>query len=306
MAEGNFTLLREFLLLGFTSSPQQQMVLFVGFLVMYLITLLGNLGIFLVIKIESRLHTPMYFFLGNLAFIDLWYSSVTAPKMLVDFLSEDTSISYLGCATQLYFFVALACTECILLAVMAYDRYVAICKPLHYAVIMTKIVCIQMIASSYIGGFLYSLLQTGSTFRLSFCGSHEIDHFFCDIPPLLKLSCTNTYINEIVLPTFAASVTFSAVLVISVSYIYILSSIFRIRSAEGRRKAFSTCASHFVCVILFYGTIIFMYLRPTSSYSLEQDRVVSVVYTQVIPMLNPLIYSLRNKEVKAALRRLKA
>ncbi|XP_030046377.1 olfactory receptor 1020-like [Microcaecilia unicolor] len=305
MADGNDTSLRDFVLLGFTSSPHMQIVLFVVFLVIYMTTLLGNLGIILVIKTDPRLHTPMYYFLGNLAFVDLCYSSVTAPKMLFNFLSKNKSISYLGCATQMYFFNALGCTECLLLAVMAYDRFVSICKPLYYAVTMTKTFCSQMVASSYIGAFLYSILQTGSTFRLSFCASHEISHFLCDIPALLKLSCSNTYINDVVLPTFVAMVTLTTVLIISLSYAYILTTILRIRSTEGRQKAFSTCASHFICVTLFYGTVIFKYMLPGSIYSLEQDRIISVIYAQVIPMLNPLIYSLRNKDVKAALKKIR-
>ncbi|XP_029431436.1 olfactory receptor 1020-like [Rhinatrema bivittatum] len=305
MAERNDTSLRDFVLLGFTSAPHLQVVLFVGFLLIYLTTLLGNLGIILVIQTDSHLHTPMYFFLANLAFVDLWYSSVTAPKMLINFLSQDKSISYIGCATQIFLFVTLGCTESLLLAAMAYDRYVAICKPLYYAVIMTRTFCSQMVAGSYIGGVLYSALQTGFTFRLSFCASHEIDHFFCDIPTLLKLSCTNTYINDVVLPTLVVIVIFISVLVILFSYIYILATILRISSTEGRRKAFSTCASHFICVTLFYGTIIFKYVLPSSIYSLEQDRAVSVIYAQVIPMLNPLIYSLRNKEVKAAVSKIR-
>nr|XP_033776610.1 olfactory receptor 1019-like [Geotrypetes seraphini] len=305
MADGNDTSLKAFFLLGFTSAPHLQVPLFVGFLLIYLVTLLGNFGIILVIQTDPRLNTPMYFFLGNLAFVDLWYSSVTGPKMLINFLSKKKSISYIGCATQMFFFVTLGCTECLLLAAMAYDRYIAICKPLYYTIIMTKTFCSQMVAGSYLGGVIYSLLQTGATFRLSFCASHEIDHFFCDIPTMLKLSCTNTYLNDVVLPTLVAIVTFIPVLVICFSYVSIITTILRIRSTEGRRKAFSTCASHFVCVVFFYGTIIFKYVLPSSIYSLEQDRVVSVIYAQVIPMLNPLIYSFRNKEVKAAVSKMR-
>ncbi|XP_029431382.1 olfactory receptor 1020-like [Rhinatrema bivittatum] len=303
MAEINQTSVKEFLLLGFTNVPHLKIVLFVAFLVMYLITLLGNLGIIVLIQLDPRLHTPMYFFLSNLSFVDLWCSSAIAPKTLTNFLSENKTISYLGCAAQLYFFVAFACTDNFLLAAMAYDRYVAICNPLLYPIVMTRKVCTQLVICSYLTSFLYSLVQTGTTFRLSFCRSNEINHFFCDIPPLLKISCTDTYINEIVLPIFAASVTLFSILVILVSYISILFTILKMRSAEGRRKAFSTCASHFSSVTLFYGTVLFMYMRPTSSYSLEQDRIVAIFYTVMIPMLNPLIYSLRNQEVQAALKK---
>ncbi|XP_029431524.1 olfactory receptor 1020-like [Rhinatrema bivittatum] len=304
MAELNQTSVTEFLLLGFTNVPHLKTVLFVVFLVMYLMTLLGNLGIILLIQLDSRLHTPMYFFLSNLSIVDLGCSSAITPKTLVNFLSENKTISYLGCAAQLYFFVAFACTDNFLLAAMAYDRYVAICNPLLYPAVMTRRVCTQLVVCSYLTSFFYSLIQTGTTFRLSFCRSIEINHFFCDFLPLLKISCTDTYINEIVLPVFVASVTLFSILVILASYIFILFTILRMRSAEGRRKAFSTCASHFSSVTLFYGTVLFMYLRPSSSYSLEHDRIVSVFYTVVIPLLNPLIYSLRNQEVKDALRKI--
>ncbi|XP_030077363.1 olfactory receptor 1020-like isoform X1 [Microcaecilia unicolor] len=303
MTELNQTSITVFLLLGFTNVSYLKTLLFVVFLGMYLVTLLGNLGILLLIHLDPRLHTPMYFFLSHLAFVDLGCSSTITPKTLVNFLSEKRTISYLGCAAQLYFFVAFACTDNFILAAMAYDRYVAISNPLLYPVIMTRRLCTQLVIFCYFTSFLYSLIQTGTTFRLSFCSSNEINHFFCDFLPLLKLSCTDTHINEVVLPFFVASVTFSSILVILVSYISIFFTILRMRSKEGRRKAFSTCASHLTSVTLFYGTVLFMYLRPTSSYSLEQDRIVSVFYTVVIPMLNPLIYSLRNQEVKAAVRK---
>ncbi|XP_029431437.1 olfactory receptor 5I1-like [Rhinatrema bivittatum] len=304
MANVNISM-NEFLLLGFSDVPHLQSLLFVMFLMLYLIAFLGNLSIILVIWKDPHLHTPMYFFLRNLSIIDFCYSSDIAPQALVNFLSERKNISYLGCAAQFYFFVALGGTESFLLAVMAYDRYVAICNPLLYSVVMTKRLCILLLVASYLGGFINSFIQTVCAFQLSFCRSNEINHFFCDIPPLMKLSCTDTFINEILLSTLAGSVTLSSILVILLSYTYILSAILKIRSAEGRYKAFSTCASHFVCVTLFYGTVLFMYMRPKSSYSLNQDRVVAVIYTLVIPMLNPLIYSLRNQEVKRAMRKMK-
>ncbi|XP_029431441.1 olfactory receptor 1020-like [Rhinatrema bivittatum] len=304
MADLNQTSVTEFILLGFNKVQHLKIVLFVVFFVIYLMTFLGNLGIILLILLDPRLHTPMYFFLSNLSFVDFWYSSTITPKTLVNFLSENKAISYLGCAAQLYFFVAFACADNFLLAAMAYDRYVAICNPLLYPVIMTRRLCTQLMICTYSVCLMYAILLTSITFRLSFCNSNVINHFFCDIPPLLKLSCTDTYLNEIVVSSFSALLTFPSILVIIVTYICILFAILRMRSAEGRHKAFSTCASHFVSVSLFYGTLIFMYIRPKSRYSLEQDRIVSVVYTVVIPMLNPLIYSLRNQEVKGAFRRI--
>ncbi|XP_030043584.1 olfactory receptor 1102-like isoform X1 [Microcaecilia unicolor] len=256
----------------------------------------------LLIRLVPRLHTPMYFFLSSLSVVDTCYSSVIYPKMLVDFFVERTAISFSGCATQMYFFVTFGTTECFLLAAMAYDRYVAICNPLLYVVIMSKRLCLQLVVSSYIGGLLHSMIHVVATFHLPFCKSNELSHFFCDIPPLLKISCVSTEINEILLFTFTGSISLGCLLIILVSYLYILSSILKMSSGEGRQKTFSTCASHITAVILFYGTISFMYLRPSSSYSVEQDKVVSVFYTLIIPMLNPLIYSVRNKEVKASVR----
>ncbi|KAG9489489.1 hypothetical protein GDO78_005458 [Eleutherodactylus coqui] len=273
---------------------------------MYLITVAGNLGIMLLIVTDTHLHSPMYFFLSNLAFIDLWYSSGITPKMLVDLVTVEKSISYIGCACQMYFFVAFGSTECFLLAAMAFDRYAAICNPLLYLKNMTRMKCLQLLSGSYVAGFLHSLIQTCCTFRLSFCGSHHIRHFFCDIPPLLKLSCSDTTVNELILSIFASSVTVTSIIVIVISYVFILHAVFRSNSSKGRHKAFSTCGSHFICVILYYSTGIFMYVSPSSVHSLEQDKIVSVVYTLVIPMLNPLIYSLRNREMKLALKRTKA
>ncbi|XP_072006286.1 olfactory receptor 9G4-like [Engystomops pustulosus] len=272
---------------------------------MFLMTVAGNLGITFLIVTDTHLHSPMYFFLGNLAFIDFWYSTGITPKMLIDLVTEEKSISYTGCVCQMYFFVALGSTESFLLAAMGYDRYVAICIPLLYLRYMTRMKCLQLLCGSYVAGFLHSLIQTCSIFRLSFCGSHYIRHFFCDIPPLMKLSCSDTTNNEFILSIFATLVTVTSIFAIVVSYTSILRAVFRSNSAKGRSKAFSTCGSHFICVILFYSTVLFMYVRPSSVYSLEQDRIVSLIYTLVIPMLNPLIYSLRNQEIKLALRRTK-
>lgn len=305
MANGNHTAVMEFVLLGLVDSPQMKPLCFVVVLTMYLVTLTGNLGMIVVIRMDPQLQNPMYFFLSHLSFLDFGYSSAIAPKMLAHFLAEKTTISYAACAAQMYFFVFCASTECILLAAMAYDRYVAICNPLLYMVTMSPKTCGLMVAGSYLLGFLNAMTQTISTFSLPFCDSNVINHFFCDVPPLLALSCTNTAVNEMVLFVFATILSIFTSTEILVSYTFILSAVLRIRSTEGKQKAFSTCASHLMAVTVFYGTTVFMYLRPSSSYSMDQDKWASLFYTVVIPMLNPLIYSLRNKEVKNALRRIK-
>ncbi|XP_006032290.2 olfactory receptor 5AR1-like isoform X1 [Alligator sinensis] len=303
MPSGNQTTVTEFILFGFTSSPEMEVALFVLFLIIYISTLVGNTGIIILIQSDSYLHTPMYYFLSNLSFLDLCYSSAIAPKMLANFLSHSKTISFAGCATQMFLFAAFADAECLVLAAMAYGRYMAICNPLLYTAVMSQRVCISLVAGAYISGSMSSLVHTCFTFTLSFCGSNVINHFFCDIPPLLALSCSNTHINEILLFALCGFIQTSTFVIILVSYAYILFAILRIRSAENRHKAFSTCTSHMTAVTLFYGTLLFMYLRPSSSYALDTDKVVSVFYTVVFPMLNPLIYSLRNKEVKDALRR---
>ncbi|XP_029431426.1 olfactory receptor 1020-like [Rhinatrema bivittatum] len=300
----NQTVLTEFILLGFSDLSKLQSLLFLVFLATYILTVLGNIGIIITIRTDHRLHTPMYFFLTNLSFIDFCYSTTITPNTLASFLVEGKSISLIGCATQLCCSAMLATAECFLLAVMAYDRYVAICNPLLYTVVMTRRVRIQLMTSVYIGGLVHSLIQAGSVFSLSFCGPNEINHFYCDAPPMLKLSCSYTFLNEIVLSIFSSFVTTLPMLVIILSYSHIISAILRIHSAEGRRKAFSTCTSHFVTVTLFFGTIIIMYVIPNSSFSQNNDRVVSLVYTVIIPMVNPMIYSLRNNDVKEALRKI--
>ncbi|XP_030077203.1 olfactory receptor 5AU1-like [Microcaecilia unicolor] len=297
----NQTSVTEFILVGLTRNPKLQIPLFVLFLMVYIITLLGNISITVATRLDSRLQTPMYFFLFHLSFLDICYSSVITPKTLQTLLAEQKIISLLGCALQMFFYAGFATTECYLLAVMAYDRYVAICNPLLYPVIMSRRLCIQMLSAAYVCGFCNALIHTVCIFHLSFCESNVIDHYFCDGPPLLVLTCSDTFVCELALFIFAGFNCTSTFLAILISYTYILSNILRIRSAEGRRKAFNTCASHFTAVLIFYGTVFFMYLRPASSYSMEQDRVVSVFYAVLIPMLNPLIYSLRNKDVKAAL-----
>uniref|UniRef100_A0A8D0HIY3 Olfactory receptor n=1 Tax=Sphenodon punctatus TaxID=8508 RepID=A0A8D0HIY3_SPHPU len=303
MAERNYTTVTEFILVGFTDRPKMKAILFVVFLLMYTFTLVGNMGIIIVIQSDPRLHTPMYFFLNSLSVVDICYSSVVAPRTLVNFLVEKKTISFAGCAGQAFFYIVFVTAECFLLAAMAYDRYVAICNPLLYTSVVTRRLCIHLVAWSYIGGILNSIIQITFIVRLPFCSSNVINHFFCDVPPLLALACSDTYINEMILFALAGVIELSTILTILVSYMFIFFTILRINSVDGRQKAFSTCASHLTAVTLLYGTTIFMYLRPASSYSLDTDKVISVFYTVVIPMLNPLIYSLRNKEVKEALKR---
>uniref|UniRef100_A0A8C4WGU3 Olfactory receptor n=1 Tax=Gopherus evgoodei TaxID=1825980 RepID=A0A8C4WGU3_9SAUR len=290
MAWGNDTTVTEFILAGFTDHPELQVALFLIFLVIYVLTLLGNMGMIGLIWRDSRFHTPMYILLSNLSLVDLGYSSSIAPRVLVSFSRKSKAISYAG-------------SESLLLAVMAYDRYVAICNPLLYRLIMSKRSCVWLLASSYMAGAANATMFTSCTFQLSFCGPNVIDHYFCDVLPLMRLSCTDTHNNEMLLSIFAGFIQLTTILIILFSYLYITAAILRIRSSEGRRKAFSTCASHLTAVAIFYGTTVFIYLRPSSTSSREQDQVISVFYTVVIPMLNPLIYSLRNKEVKAALGR---
>uniref|UniRef100_UPI003753E818 consOR1 n=1 Tax=synthetic construct TaxID=32630 RepID=UPI003753E818 len=293
----------EFLLLGLSSQPEQQNLLFALFLSMYLVTVLGNLLIILAISSDSHLHTPMYFFLSNLSFTDICFSSVTVPKMLVNIQTQSKSISYAGCLTQMYFFIAFGNLDSFLLAVMAYDRYVAICHPLHYTTIMSPRLCVLLVALSWVLSNLHALLHTLLMARLSFCASNEIPHFFCDLSPLLKLSCSDTHVNELVIFTEGLLVIVTPFLCILVSYVRIVSTVLKIPSAKGKWKAFSTCGSHLTVVSLFYGTIIGVYFQPLSTYSVK-DTVATVMYTVVTPMLNPFIYSLRNKDMKGALRKL--
>ncbi|NXW91684.1 O1019 protein, partial [Alopecoenas beccarii] len=304
MVRRNKTTVDEFIFLGITDTWELQVILFVLFLLISITSLVGNLGMITLIRLDSRLRTPMYFFLSHLSLVDLGNSSAVAPKMLLSFFEERKVISVAGCAAQMYFCGVCMITECYLLAAMAYDRYTAICNPLRYGATMSQKLCIQLVVGSYAVATVNEIVLVSSTFSLHFCGPNVINHFFCDIPPLLKLSCSDTTGSEHVLFAIATFIALSTLVFILVSYGCILTTVLQIRSSEGRHKAFSTCASHLTSVLFFYGTMIFMYLRPSSSYSLERDKVVSVVYTLVIPMLNPLIYSLRNTEVKDALKRL--
>ncbi|XP_006900527.1 PREDICTED: olfactory receptor 5B12-like [Elephantulus edwardii] len=299
----NISEVTEFILVGLTDALELQIPLFIIFTLVYCITVVGNFGMILLIVLDSRLHTPMYFFLSNLSLVDCVYASAVTPKVMVEFLTGDKIISYNACAVQMFFFAAFATIESFLLTTMAFDRYAAVCKPLHYTSTMTSTVCVLLVTGSYLCGLSQSSIHVALTFQLSFCRSNVVNHFFCDIPPLLALSCSDIHTNEIVLFTLAAFNVFFTLFVILNSYLFIFIAILRMRSAEGRKKAFSTCASHLTTVSIFYGTIIFMYLQPSSSHSMSTDKIVSVFYTMIIPMLNPLVYSLRNKEVKSAFKK---
>ncbi|XP_006164786.1 olfactory receptor 9G1 [Tupaia chinensis] len=294
----------DFILLGFTADPVMQLVLFVVFLSVYSMTLIGNIILLLLIYNDSRLHTPMYFFIGNLSFLDLWLSSVYTPKILITCISEDKSISFAGCLAQFFFSAGLDYSECYLLAAMAYDRYVAISKPLLYAQAMSIKLCAMLVAASYLGGFINSSVITKKTFSFNFCGDNVIDDFFCDLLPLVKLACgRKDGYQELMYFLLASNVITPTVLILA-SYIFIIAIILRIRSTQGRLKAFSTCTSHLISVTLYYGSILYIYLCPRSNYPLDTDKIVSTFYTVLFPMLNPMIYSLRNKDVKEALNKL--
>ncbi|XP_069862191.1 olfactory receptor 9S13-like [Dipodomys merriami] len=292
-----------FVLEGFRGGLGTQALLFAVFLALYLVTVLGNLTMIVLITLDARLHSPMYFFLKNLSFLDLCYSSAIAPNAIANFFSSSKAISFAGCATQLFFFSLLGTTEALLLAVMAYDRFMAICSPLRYPVAMGPATCARLVLGTYFGGCLNSMVETSLTFRLPFCRSNHIDHFFCDVPPLLRLACVSTALNELVMFAICGFILLGATLVILVSYGYITVTILRMSSGSGRYKAFSTCGSHLAAVSLFYGTGFATYGQPGAVRSTEQGKVVSTFYTLIIPMLNPLIYSLRNRDVKDALKR---
>ncbi|XP_004620521.1 olfactory receptor 5B3-like [Sorex araneus] len=296
----NSTEVTEFILLGLTDAPELQVPLFIMFTLIYLITLTGNLGMILLILLDSRLYTPMYFFLSNLSLVDFCYSTAVTPSVMSGFLIGDKVISYNACAAQMFFFGAFATVENYLLASMALDRYLAVCRPLHYTTTMTTCVCVCFITGSYICGFLNASIHTVDTFSLSFCGSNVVHHFFCDFPAVMVLSCSDKRVSELVLVSVVSFNIFFALLVILTSYTFIFITILKMRSSAGYQKALSTCGSHFVAVSIFYGTIIFMYLQPSSSHSMDTDKMASVFYTMIIPMLNPIVYSLRNKEVKSA------
>ena len=298
----NYSEATDFILAGFRVCPELHILLFLLFLLIYTMILLGNVGMMVIIMTDPRLNTPMYFFLGNLSFIDLFYSSVIAPKAMSNFWSESKSISFAGCISQFFLFALFIVTEGFLLAVMAYDHFIAICNPLLYTVQMSTHLCVQLVAGSYFFGCISSVLQTSMTFTLSFCASRTIDHFYCDDRPLQKISCSNLYIHKLISFFLCSIIILPTIIIIIVSYIYIVSTVLKIRSTEGRKKVFSTCSSHLGVVSVLYGAIIFMYVIPDRFP--ELSKVASLCYTLVTPMLNPLIYSLRNKDVKEALRKI--
>ncbi|XP_036049741.1 olfactory receptor 8D1-like [Onychomys torridus] len=303
MRMGNHSTAAVFVLVGLTQQPELLLPLFLLFLGIYVVTVMGNLGMILLITVSPLLHTPMYYFLSSLSFVDLCYSTVITPKMLVNFLGKKNLILYSECVSQFFLFVIFVVAEGYLLTAMAYDRYVAICRLLLYNVIMSSRLCSLLVLVAFILGLLCAIAHTSALMKLSFCKSHIIRHYFCDVLPLLNLSCSNTHLNELLIFVIGGINTLVPTIAVAVSYIFIFCSILHIRSSEGRSKAFGTCSSHLMAVGIFFGSITFMYLKPSSSTSLEQEKVSSVFYTIVIPMLNPLIYSLRNKDVKKALGR---
>ncbi|XP_005896692.2 olfactory receptor 5L1 [Bos mutus] len=303
MDEKNCTAVTDFILLGFSDAPELRVFLFLLFLSIYGVTVWGNLGMIALIQVSSRLHTPMYFFLSHLSFVDFCYSTTITPKILANILNEDKAISFLECAVQFYLFCTFVVTEVILLAVMAYDRFVAISDPLLYMITMSRNLCVELVSCCYLNGVVCSLIHLCLALQIPSYRSNVINHFFCDLPPLLSLACSDVIVNQLVLYIVATFYEIITITVILMSYLFILITILRMHSADKRRKAFSTCASHLTVIIVFHGTILFIYCRPHSGNSMDTDKVATVFYTVVIPMLNPLIYSLSNKDVKEALRK---
>ncbi|XP_004000972.1 olfactory receptor 1052-like [Neofelis nebulosa] len=297
----NSSMVTDFILLGLTDNPQLGVLLFGVLLIVYTVTMLGNLGLVILIRVSPCLHTPMYFFLSNLSLLDVCFSSITIPKTLANLLSKLQAVSFLGCVTQMGLFIIFASAECNLLASMAYDRYTAICHPLLYHVTMSRVRCLLLVAGCYFGGLVNMVSVTASITQLSFCQPRVLPHFFCDIPPLLALACSDPWITQILVVGCGGFTLVTSIVVILVSYMSVLMTILGIPSASSKQKAFSTCASHMTAVGLYYGTTMYTYLQPSQRGSQAGNQMVSVFYTMVIPMLNPLIYSLRNQEVKAAL-----
>ncbi|XP_006877585.1 PREDICTED: olfactory receptor 1C1-like [Chrysochloris asiatica] len=304
MERGNLTVIKEFILLGLPSSAEQQHFLSILFLCMYLVTVLGNMLIILGISCDSCLHSPMYFFLSNLAFVDICFTSTTVPQMVVNTLTGTHTISFSGCLTQLFFFISFVNMDSLLLCAMAYDRYVAICHPLHYMILMNPLLCVQLVAGLWVITYLHALLHTTLMAHLSFCSSNIIHHFFCDLNPLLKLSCSDVSFNLIVIFTVGGLVALTPLICILISYSFIFSTILKITSTQGKQRAFSTCGCHLSIVVLFYGTASAVYFSPSSSHTPQRDTLSAIMYTIVTPMLNPFIYSLRNKDMKKALQKI--
>ena len=304
MFQANQTSVTMFFFLGFSHYPKGEIIIFMLCLLMYLTTLLGNMILISITILDSRLHTPMYFFLSNLSCLDIWYTSSAFPPMLINFVSGENTISFLGCAAQMYFSLAMGSTECVLLSMMAYDRYVAICNPLRYPTIINKRVCVQIAAGSWVTGCFTALVETVFVLQLSLCGRSVINHFACEILAVLKLVCVDTSKAQLIILVFTILLVPMPMLLICISYAFILSNILRISSVDGQSKAFSACAAHLSVVVLFYGTALSMYLKPSAIDSQEIDKFIALVYGALTPMLNPIIYSLRNKEVKAAVKKL--
>ncbi|XP_040275640.1 olfactory receptor 5V1-like [Bufo bufo] len=299
----NQTFIAEFSILALADHPDIKIILFCIIFMIYLLALAGNVTILLISHLDTHLHMPMYFFLQNLSFLDICYTSTTMPKMMQLLLAEKRSISFSNCVAQMYTFITLVGTECVLLAVMSYDRFLAVCSPLRYTSIMNHKICIMLAGLAWLSGLVNSIVHTFFTFRLNFCGSNTINYFYCDIPPMLSISCDDTSINETLLLSIGVFIGWTPFLCIIVSYIYIIATIIKMKSNEGRQKAFSTCSSHLLVVILYFGSVLFSYVRPISSYSMAKDRLISVLYSVVCPMLNPVIYTLKNQDVKKALYR---
>nr|XP_008510446.1 PREDICTED: olfactory receptor 6F1-like [Equus przewalskii] len=302
----NKTAVTEFIFLGFSGVLSLRLTLFLMFLTVYLFSFMGNTLIIFIVLMDSTLQTPMYIFLGNLSFLEIWYTTATVPKLLATCLSQVVTISVSGCITQYYFFFSMGATECILLAVMAYDRYLAVCSPLHYSLLMSIPVCLRFSAGSWVGGFIAPLLPTILISHLNFCGPRKINHFFCDSDPIFKLSCSDTFLVEALGYTCSSIVILSSLLLTMSSYGHIVVTITRLSSRDAKKKTFSTCASHLTVVTIYYGTIIFAYVRPPAKYNFTIGKVVSVFYCVVTPLVNPLIYTLRNKDVKKAFRKVLA
>ncbi|XP_077011822.1 olfactory receptor 10R2-like [Tamandua tetradactyla] len=300
----NSTSVTEFLLLGFSSLGEFQLVLFVIFLSLYLIILSGNTTIISIIRLNPSLHTPMYFFLGVLSTSETFYTIVILPKMLINLLSVLRTLSFMSCAMQMFFFLGFAVTNCLILGAMGYDRYAAICQPLHYPILMCWRVCGQLAATCIVSGFLTSMVGTVLVFSLPFCGPNKVDHYFCDILPVIRLACGDTHINELLIFIGGVLVLIVPLFFICISYGFIVRTILRIPSAKGKRKAFSTCASHLTVVIIHYGCASFVYLRPSARYTSDKDRLVTVTYTIITPLLSPMVYSLRNKDVQTAIQKM--
>ncbi|KAE8633922.1 hypothetical protein XENTR_v10002147 [Xenopus tropicalis] len=303
MEDGNETTVTEFFLRGFPTRLEIQILLFIVFLIAYVITVSENIMIITVIQLHSKLHKPMFFFLSNMSFLEICYISVTLPNLLVSTLSKNKSISFSGCMAQLYFFISLMCTECVLLAVMAFDRYVAVCHPLHYVTIISNKLCIQLAAASWIAGFTVSVIKVYFISRLSFCGPNIINHFFCDISPVLNLACEDMSLAEFVDFVLALVILLTPLFVTVASYLCIIFTILKIPTNTGRQKAFSTCASHLTVVTIFFSTTVFMYARPKKAKSLDYFKLLSLLYAVFTPMMNPFIYCFRNKEIWGTLKK---